>query len=534
MEAVNLQREQKQTSKKNNSTFFKPAIQKKLSVGSANDSYEVEADQVADKVMKMSEPSPQTIHTGALLQRKCAACEEEEKLQMKPLAESISPLIQRSSSEIGGVAPSHVENQINSSRGGGSVMDHETKNFMESRFGTDFSNVKIHTGSEAVQMSRELNAQAFAVGNDIYFNEGKYNPTSDSGKHLLAHELTHTVQQTGGVGRKVQRFAHTTAASVDSLEIEQFESVRIPNSWNNLRAKLSQRDRLITQRLSLVASGSAEETLLLNMQSRWGTFRTLLSAPATNSATVRLPVQSIIDNAVADERSDRSALTGQSNRILRAAILEFISSLTTFLNNRETVADERIEYARFDTLFNDPQVGTLLSAISVARFTRADVKALISQETGDLTNTAVHGISSTKSGIRSNRRNGHGFVGLGQHSTSARDEAIDWANANGVTIAATPDPRRTPATSILLTAAYIGRTTDLLFAALPSNKPSGDELKKMVFASYNGGFRRVRDAANSFLSTASSRDYDWNDIKDEPRITGQMRNYVEEIVSRLT
>jgi hypothetical protein len=77
--------------------------------------------------MKMSEPSPQVTHTGALLQRKCAHCEQEEKLRMKPLAESISPLIQRSSKESGGVAPSHIESQINSSRGEGSVMDHETK-----------------------------------------------------------------------------------------------------------------------------------------------------------------------------------------------------------------------------------------------------------------------------------------------------------------------------------------------------------------------------------------------------------------------
>lgn len=202
METLKAQKEQKIQSKKNNSSFFKSVIQKKLSVGSANDSYEVEADQVADKVMKMSEPSPHIAHTGALLQRKCAACEQEEKLQMKPLVETISPLIQRSSTENGGFAPNHVENQINSSKGGGNSMDHETKNFMESRFGTDFSNVKIHTGSEAVQMSRELNAQAFAVGNDIYFNEGKYNPTSDSGKHLLAHELTHTVQQGNQVQRK--------------------------------------------------------------------------------------------------------------------------------------------------------------------------------------------------------------------------------------------------------------------------------------------------------------------------------------------
>jgi len=68
---------------------------------------------------------------------------------------------------------------------------------MESRFGTDFSGVKIHAGNEAVQMSRELNAQAFTVGSDIYFNSGKFAPESESGRHLLSHELTHTIQQSG-------------------------------------------------------------------------------------------------------------------------------------------------------------------------------------------------------------------------------------------------------------------------------------------------------------------------------------------------
>ncbi|MCI3939201.1 DUF4157 domain-containing protein [Chryseobacterium aahli] len=213
METLKAQKEQKIQPKKNNSSFFKPVIQKKLSVGSANDAYELEADRVADKVMKMPEPASPITHSGALIQRKCAHCEQEEKLQMKPLAETISPLIQRSSPENGGEshAPNHVENQINSSKGSGSSMDSGTKNFMENRFGTDFSNVKIHIGSEAVQMSRELNAQAFAVGNDIYFNEGKYSPNSNSGKHLLAHELTHTVQQNGGVGRKVQKLDCDTA-----------------------------------------------------------------------------------------------------------------------------------------------------------------------------------------------------------------------------------------------------------------------------------------------------------------------------------
>ncbi len=215
METVTLHRKNKAQGAKTKTPFFKPVIQKKMSVGASNDAYEIEADNVADKVMRMPESKQQNVsQTGALIQRKCSGCEEEEKIQKKPLAENITPLIQRSShSESGGHAPSHVESQINSSRGNGSMMDHGTKNFMENRFGTDFSDVKIHTGSQAVQMSRDLNAQAFTVGNDIYFNEGKYSPNSNSGKHLLAHELTHTVQQRGGIGRKVQKVDDATVES---------------------------------------------------------------------------------------------------------------------------------------------------------------------------------------------------------------------------------------------------------------------------------------------------------------------------------
>ena len=86
-------------------------------------------------------------------------------------------------------------------------MDPETRGQMESGFGVDFGNVNIHTDSRAVQMNKDLNAQAFTHGNDIYFNEGKYDTTSTSGKHLLAHELTHTVQQgaTPNVAPKIQK-----------------------------------------------------------------------------------------------------------------------------------------------------------------------------------------------------------------------------------------------------------------------------------------------------------------------------------------
>jgi hypothetical protein len=190
-------------------------IQPKLSVGTVNDPFEYEADAMADRVMRMPESS--------FVQRKCASCEhEEEKVSRKT-----EPFIQKQDNGLeGGTASESVTNQINSSRGGGSKMSENTLSFMESRFNTGFSGVKIHTDSNAVQMSRELNAQAFTVGNDIYFNEGKYSPESASGKHLLAHELTHTVQQGGGIDRKIQRVIElpTTCPSYDTGEVTESHS----------------------------------------------------------------------------------------------------------------------------------------------------------------------------------------------------------------------------------------------------------------------------------------------------------------------
>ncbi|MGN6297119.1 MAG: eCIS core domain-containing protein, partial [Ginsengibacter sp.] len=191
-------------------------IQRKLSVGAVDDPLEDEADNMADKVMRMPEQN--------FIQRKCAHCEEEERAQRKPLESFIQkkctaceeeeaqrkPLAsfiqkKQSSANNSVIASDNVSNQIQSTKNRGAAMHETTKSFMESRFGADFSNVKIHTGNYALQLSKELNAQAFTVGNDIYFNEGKYQPESFAGKHLLAHELTHTIQQgASGLNNSIQ------------------------------------------------------------------------------------------------------------------------------------------------------------------------------------------------------------------------------------------------------------------------------------------------------------------------------------------
>ncbi len=127
---------------------------------------------------------------------------------------------------------SNLQSRLNSSKGGGSAMGSEIKTSMGSAFGTDFNDVKIHTGSEAVQMSDELGAQAFTHGNDIYFNEGKYNTNSTSGKHLLAHELTHTIQQ--GKGKSIQPKLTTTK---NDIQLDPGKT-KTPGSSQNSSMKL--------------------------------------------------------------------------------------------------------------------------------------------------------------------------------------------------------------------------------------------------------------------------------------------------------
>jgi len=158
------------------------------------------------------------------IQAKCATCEQEERVQKKedelseageelqtmamaggtatpPDGENIQTKSEGSSTQ----ASSDLQSRLNSSRGGGSPLSSDMQSSMGAAMGADFSNVRVHTGSEAEAMNKDLNAQAFTHGSDIYFNEGKYDTNSDSGKHLLAHELTHTVQQGKSVRKKVQK-----------------------------------------------------------------------------------------------------------------------------------------------------------------------------------------------------------------------------------------------------------------------------------------------------------------------------------------
>ncbi|MEM9885314.1 MAG: DUF4157 domain-containing protein [Bacteroidota bacterium] len=232
---------QESSSKAKSNTFFSPTtIQPKLTIGQPNDKYEQEADAMADQVMRMPQDG---------IQRACAECEkekgiqpklkrnflslkrkiqkmggmEEEQLQMKSNIQRMEgeeemlqtkPLMMKSEGG-GGVATAALTSQLNSSKGGGSPLSDSTNSFMSNAFGTDFSNVRVHTDSNAIQMNQGLNARAFTHGSDVYFNKGEYSPNSDSGKRLLGHELTHVVQQKENLIQRRERSANTSEEDLE-------------------------------------------------------------------------------------------------------------------------------------------------------------------------------------------------------------------------------------------------------------------------------------------------------------------------------
>lgn len=172
-------------------------IQPRLTVGPADDKYEREADEVANRVVgKLSLQSASTDSESAL--QRTEREEDESQIQAK----SLTAAIRRSASADGGPVDAQVERSIRSSRGNGQPMDNDVRTSMENAFGADFGNVKVHTDARSDELNRTLSARAFTTGQDIYFRKGEYNPSSTEGKKLIAHELTHVVQQTGySIGR---------------------------------------------------------------------------------------------------------------------------------------------------------------------------------------------------------------------------------------------------------------------------------------------------------------------------------------------
>ncbi len=219
----------------------RPTLQPKLTIGAPNDRYEQEADRVADTVMRMpdSEINGKRL-TGQQtadprIQRMCSVCEEEirrqpveeeeeELPQTKPLDEAMTPLIQRL------IRRQPVEDEEDESiqrepsartgltrttepsiptLGPGRPLSGELRDYFEPRFDQDFGQVRVHADPRSAGIAHSLNARAFTLGRHVVFGAGQYEPKTPDGRRLLAHELTHTVQQGKTVARRSGAHEHS-------------------------------------------------------------------------------------------------------------------------------------------------------------------------------------------------------------------------------------------------------------------------------------------------------------------------------------
>jgi hypothetical protein len=248
-----------------------PLLQTKPNIGAPDDVYEQEANRVADEIMRMPEPRLRTsptcntavcpqVEEGSiqpkllsdqilpLIQRQTDEEEEEELIQTKALDATTDLALQRQTEEEEDellqttTAADHtpevtpkVASTIASMRGGGQPLPALEQTFFEPRFGNDFSQVRIHTDNQAAEVARSVNARAFTAGRDVVFGAGEYAPGAASGRRLMAHELTHVIQQTGALlpsiaplkHRSLQRSeapeplaeANDTAIAVDKIDI---------------------------------------------------------------------------------------------------------------------------------------------------------------------------------------------------------------------------------------------------------------------------------------------------------------------------
>ncbi|MBE9105724.1 DUF4157 domain-containing protein, partial [Nostoc cf. edaphicum LEGE 07299] len=217
----------------------------KLTVNQPGDIYEQEADSVAQLVMqRMSEPV-QSIQREALP-------EEEDQIQMKSLADSVTPLVQRQG---GGrtAATSELETSIQQARGNGQPLADDIKHPMEQAFGADFGSVRVHTDAQSNRLNESIQARAFTTGQDVFFRQGEYSPGSNAGKELLAHELTHVVQQNGSAVQpkslhvapkenKLQTKALPTTSAGYGLAIQLRENFQKPSDEDNQKNLESKTD----------------------------------------------------------------------------------------------------------------------------------------------------------------------------------------------------------------------------------------------------------------------------------------------------
>lgn len=205
-------------------------VQARLNIGRANDAYEQEADAVADHVSSGNPVPAISSLSGSTADSAMQGKQQEDEQQ-----ENLPPAQRKPADNASAGTGSGLQHGVQSLKGGGQALPKTERGFFESRIGADFGQVRVHNDAGAAQLARSINARAFTRGSDVVFNAGEYAPHSHEGRKLLAHELTHVVQQNGagnqhasangnsmqGVQRKIEMKSGTAFAALNRKKMLQ-------------------------------------------------------------------------------------------------------------------------------------------------------------------------------------------------------------------------------------------------------------------------------------------------------------------------
>ncbi|WNG48136.1 lytic transglycosylase domain-containing protein [Archangium minus] len=316
--------------------------------------------------------------------------------------------------------------------------------------------------------------------------------------------------------------------------------------WSELLARYPQRKKRIEEAIAVHGNAPEVQAVLNSLLARWA------KEMANEEFDPITDEYQQMQTLVTQDLEDLAKLPLKGNRLQVAtqreviAVLknpqEFHSRFNTFVRRRRMLEEEKEEYIRFDNLFLDlnapfPIVREIFSKFTHVQFTVADLKAFISQESGDLTRKDVWGLQDKRRGRVTNAGRPletDPYLGIAQMGDAAVTQAKKWATDKGLTLnPPEAQPQKEPKYAIPLAAAYTVWLAERMLNRLPNNKPTGEDFKKFVFAAYNWGPDNVVDAAANIAE--SNNTYTWADVaaRAKPRPPLETREHIRRIFYRL-
>jgi hypothetical protein len=319
---------------------------------------ELQRSLLSPEVQRESMPEEEEIQAKSILQRQE---EPEEELQAKPSISELqrSPLslevqreampeeediqaksiLQRREAIAGGEASTDLDTAINSARGGGQPLEARLQRSMGQAMGADFSGVRVHTDTQADQLNQSIQAKAFTTGQDVFFRQGAYEPGSRGGQELIAHELTHVVQQNGGVatGEKIQMIQMKPPRRTEERILGEMAagngSLTAANS-DNLIDKMD-KDQSYSRARAIAAQIEAESDQLVS------------ALPQPQQTNVRAAIKDYVTSSTAiqnDARNNPNA-PNQAVQALDAALVAIRQQLAANQASNERIVYRSISYA---------------------------------------------------------------------------------------------------------------------------------------------------------------------------------------------